>query len=301
MQPSRFWGVTRAYVSNLVNIKVAPDSKFEVGKIAANWALMLHTCRFPLGREFHHWWRGQSTEGLRNGWRLQMQKTNWSDFGRPCEDRWKMMKIIERRGVVSHNDAIKCSGHLQHWSGRTRIWRTQICSWHSVKNAENVYGILLMFCWQHGIFKSELRWNNIMLNGARPISTTSMQLKRSFCMSEMWPTCKNARFSKGRGQSACLKRNDNNIYYDNHIFHRISPHNRITCGVSWGIEDNVHLEFGKWPVIKHGNGKSPIYSHLTWKIPYIWLFNLENLLYMSISLGKSPTVYMAIYLGKSLT
>ena len=93
MQPSRFWGVTRAYVSNLVNIKVAPDSKFEVGKIAANWALMLHTCRFPLGREFHHWWRGQSTEGLRNGWRLQMQKTNWSDFGRPCEDRWKMMKI----------------------------------------------------------------------------------------------------------------------------------------------------------------------------------------------------------------
>ena len=89
MQPSRFWGVTRAYVSNLVNIKVAPDSKFEVGKIAANWALMLHTCRFPLGREFHHWWRGQSTEGLRNGWRLQMQKTNWSDFGRPCEDRWK--------------------------------------------------------------------------------------------------------------------------------------------------------------------------------------------------------------------
>ena len=141
-----------------------------------------------------------------------------------------------------------------------------------------------------------------MLNGARPISTTSMQLKSSFCMSEMWPTCKNACFSKGRGQSACLKRNDNNIY-DNHIFHRISPHNRITCGVSWGIEDNVHLEFGKWPVIKHGNGKSPIYiySHLTWKIPYIWLFNLENLLYMSISLGKSPTVYMAIYLGKSLT
>ena len=140
-----------------------------------------------------------------------------------------------------------------------------------------------------------------MLNGARPISTTSMQLKRSFCMSEMWPTCKNACFSKGRGQSACLKRNDNNIYYDNHIFHRISPHNRITCRVLWGIEDNVHLEFGKWPVIKHGNGKSPIYSHLTWKIPYIWLFNLENLLYMSISLGKSPTVYMAIYLGKSLT